>query len=715
MVAVASLSLTGAGLGAGPAAAAPAAPAAPVAASAQASTAAGAGVTRPGEQQVVRASRTSGGTAWQGISSARSGAPQARAMAAPTAVINVNYSAGFNTQAKAAFQGAVEIWKTQIRSSVPITINAEWTPLDTGVLGQAGPLNFRRDFLGAPQAGLYYPDALANSLAGRDLDPANPEIFAKFNSTLGAWYYGTDGKPSTNTYDLQSVVLHELGHGLGLVGSLEGYTYTPPNTWTDGGRGYWGLGSVGDKPTIFDRLVVDGLGRDALNTSVYPQGSLAMGKFLRGANGGSQWKGPEGILGASGVRPKMYSPTNYESGSSVSHLDENLYKPGTPNALMTPFLQNGESALDPGPIVRGMFQDMGWGAPSACAKPTGTTSGKLKAQVTQRRGTVAMTGGVTFNLPMLGRAGLPSGGVDAVLATVEMTKPSASGFLQVGPGCGATTASVQQYTANVSRTALVSTPLDSLGRLQLRISGGASNVSVYVHGYYASDGTTSGLFTALPKSRASGAVVKAGAPIDVATNGVGGLPATGVEGVLLNVTVVTPTAAGNLLVGPGGATPAYAQQAYSTGRSISQLIVAKRDAAGKVRVGLTAGSGAVLVDVWGYYGAASPKGSHVMHRTVPTRVLNGSTNPDVTFTVPGLPAGTRSVVLVTTVAAPTANGWIGAAAGGSTVLPGVVQYYKGDAIANLAVVPLGPNNTVRFKLYGGTGKLYADLLGYHGP
>jgi hypothetical protein len=708
LAATASLAVVGAGsVAAGPALATTVGPAATVAA-APASGAISNGVAHSGDLQTLRAKHTNGGPVYQGSATGRS-APSLRAGAnlVATADIRVIYRPGFSAAAQSAFQAAVDIWKTQVRSSVPITINATWTSLGTDVLGQAGPVDFRRDFVGASRPGTYYPDALANSMARRDLDPAQPEIQARFNSTFGSWYLGTDGRPDSNSYDFESVVLHELGHGLGFVGTFDGLT---PPSWTDARRGYWGLDGPGDRPTIFDRLVVDGFGRDALDTGAYPQGSLALGGLLRGSAGGAQWKGAEGVLGASGARPKLYSPAGFEEGSSVSHLAESAYAPGSADALMTPYLQNGESAHDPGPIVRGMFQDMGWGSAATCARATGSTTDRFLPQAVTRRGTVAMTGGVTFDLPMTGRAGLPSTGVDAVLATIEIPKPSANGYLMVGSGCGGATASAQQYSAGVSRSALVSVPLDSLGRMQLRLSSGAAKVSVDVHGWYASTGTPTGLFHAVPRTRASGAVIPASAPRDVAITGVGGVPASGVDAVLLNLTVVTPTASGDLFAGPGGVTPTVSEQSYSAGRSISQLVVARRSADGKVRIALSAGSAAVLVDVWGYYGSDGD----VAHRVVPTRVLNGSTAPDVTFTVPGLPADTHSVVLVTTVVGPTANGYLSAGAGdGSAALPGVVQYYRGDSVANLVVLPVAPGNRVRLKLNAGTGRLYADLLGYH--
>jgi hypothetical protein len=140
--------------------------------------------------------------------------------------ITVTYSAGFTTAAREAFQAAVDIWATQVGSTVPITVNANFSDLGNPLLlGQAGATCSFRDFAGAPQAGTWFPNAIANRNAGVDLLPAasggctDPsDISASFNSTAN-WYYGTDGLTPSGQVDFESVVLHELGHGLGFSGS----------------------------------------------------------------------------------------------------------------------------------------------------------------------------------------------------------------------------------------------------------------------------------------------------------------------------------------------------------------------------------------------------------------------------------------------------------------------------------------------------------------
>ncbi len=136
------------------------------------------------------------------------------------ATISVTYT-GFTAAAQAAFQAAVDVWASQITSTVPISIAATYTPLGPGILGQAGPHSFRRNFPNG-LTNTWYPVALANKRAGFDLDTAAPDIDAQFSSNF-SWYFGTDGNPPPGTYDFMTVVLHELGHGLGFLG-LTDYT-----------------------------------------------------------------------------------------------------------------------------------------------------------------------------------------------------------------------------------------------------------------------------------------------------------------------------------------------------------------------------------------------------------------------------------------------------------------------------------------------------------
>ena len=71
---------------------------------------------------------------------------------AALSTIQVNYT-GFTAEAKTAFQAAIDIWLTQVSSSIPIVVDAQYTDLGNPLLlGQAGFRSMSANFSGAPIA-----------------------------------------------------------------------------------------------------------------------------------------------------------------------------------------------------------------------------------------------------------------------------------------------------------------------------------------------------------------------------------------------------------------------------------------------------------------------------------------------------------------------------------------------------------------------------------
>ena len=249
----------------------------------------------------------------------------------------VNYK-NFPEWAKKDLQAAVDIWGANFKSSVPINIEATWNRVAAdGVLGSARPGNFYSGFDGAPDPSLWYPSALANALAGKDLDSENPEMVIQVNSTAG-WNTRNDGAPRVNEYDLQSVFLHEMGHGLGFLS-------------TDSYDNFFGYGTI-EQPTPYDAYAQLPDGRRLADL---PSPSLELGKALTST---LVWSGALGIAANGGVKPLLYTPARYEEGSSVSHLDEETYSKSELNRIMTPNLDAGEVFREPGPLLLAMMEDM---------------------------------------------------------------------------------------------------------------------------------------------------------------------------------------------------------------------------------------------------------------------------------------------------------------------------------------------------------------------
>lgn len=249
----------------------------------------------------------------------------------------VNYK-NFPEWAKKDFQAAVDVWSVNFSSSVPVTIDATWTRIGSfGVLGSARPGSYFSGFDKAPDPSLWYPSALANALAGKDLDTRQSEIIIQVNS-LAEWNTRNDGISHPNEYDLQSVFLHEMGHGLGFLS-------------TDSYDSFFGYGSI-DQPTPFDAYVQV---EDGRRLSDLPTPSIELGKALTSP---LVWSGPLGIAANNGTKPLLYSPSKYEEGSSVSHLDEATFSKSAFDAVMTPNLDAGEIFHEPGPLLLAMMEDM---------------------------------------------------------------------------------------------------------------------------------------------------------------------------------------------------------------------------------------------------------------------------------------------------------------------------------------------------------------------
>ena len=150
----------------------------------------------------------------------------------PVAPVGGNPGTTRGAQRLNVFNAAAATWSVLIDTNVDIIAQATFPVIpggctgDSAILGQAAPWSWQRDFTNAPQARVWYPIALANALSGRDLAPGAPDIFVQFNSALdnptcfgdSGWYYGLDRNKGIHS-DLYVVVLHELGHGLGIAGN----------------------------------------------------------------------------------------------------------------------------------------------------------------------------------------------------------------------------------------------------------------------------------------------------------------------------------------------------------------------------------------------------------------------------------------------------------------------------------------------------------------
>ena len=255
-----------------------------------------------------------------------------------------------------AFQSALDTWSAHLLDDVTLRVQASFDNMGgsarSATLGYAGATYLMANFAGAPEADTWYVSSLADALAGADLKPSEPDFIVAFNSDIDGsvlggidWYYGEEDAAGDDV-DFQTVAMHELCHGLGFMSSFR----------SDGSWGYNG------KPTIFDTFLVNADGQRLIDlpestsnvtTATYFAGEQAVAAY-------------EAAGGTDGVR--IYAPSTWQSGSSLSHLDEATFRDEA--GLMSPYYDQAVRQIDG--VVLGILEDLGWQVydPSATPEPS---------------------------------------------------------------------------------------------------------------------------------------------------------------------------------------------------------------------------------------------------------------------------------------------------------------------------------------------------------
>ena len=272
---------------------------------------------------------------------------------------------------RAAINEAADVWSQNFTSQIPVKVKVLWErQANVGILAAASPGKFHSNFKNIPDKDLWYASALADAIAGEDIEPTLPEVTIRINSTNGPMLYlGTDGNCPSNKYDLESMILHEMGHGLGFLSNADYDTL-------------FGYGSI-QQPTPFDAYAQISDGRRLMDLD---SPSIELGKALTEP---LVWSGANGVRANNGIKPLLYTPSTYEGGSSVSHLDEATFANSSRDSVMTPNLKFGEVFHQPGPLLTAMFQDLLTKPPAGIPYGIPTAPRNVKALVADKSAIVS--------------------------------------------------------------------------------------------------------------------------------------------------------------------------------------------------------------------------------------------------------------------------------------------------------------------------------------
>ena len=311
----------------------------------------------------------------------------------------------------------------------------------------------------------------------------------------------------------------------------------------------------------------------------------------------------------------------WPTGDQLNTVSNVNFPPGapTPNLATSPLSASGQISVYNGSasstdVVIDVQGTMGTTGsiytPESPFRACDTRSGNATACTGK-----TLSAGATLNIQVTGVTNpggtpVPSAATAAALSVTEATS-SAGGYLTVWSGSGsAPTASDLNFLPGQITANLVVVPLSATGSIAITNATGRTDVVVDVEGYYASG--TGAAYTPLSPTRicdtrsgsgtqCTGSPPGRGGTLTVAVTGNAGIPA-GATAVTLNVTAISPTAAGYLTAWNGtGSPPLSSNLNFAPGQVVATLVTVPISPSGTIGLFNAIGTTNVAVDVEGYW------------------------------------------------------------------------------------------------------------------
>lgn len=348
--------------------------------------------------------------------------------------------------------------------------------------------------------------------------------------------------------------------------------------------------------------------------------------------------------------------------------------------------------------------------------------------------------GGTYDVPVLGRGGVPSRNVGGVLLNVTVTQPTAAGEVTVFPtGTSEPAAPNLVFLAGQTRPNLVVVPAGADGQVRFANHAGSTHLLADVVGWFdIGNRAAQARFSSLPPARILDTRVGVGATrtrlgaaktLRLQATGQGGVPTSGVSAVVMNVTVTNPTDSSYLTLYPTGRSrPLASQLNFVRQQTVPNLVVVATGDGGKVDIFNAGGQTHVIADVVGWLDNGSDAAESDYQPLNPAALLDTRTGaggrdaplgPDDVQQVQvtgkgGVPAsGVAGVTLNVSALDPTSAGYL-------TVYPtgterptaSSLNFTPGQSTANVVVVPVGPDG--RINIYNPSGRTHVrvDAVGY---
>jgi Leucine Rich repeats (2 copies)/Leucine rich repeat N-terminal domain len=355
--------------------------------------------------------------------------------------------------------------------------------------------------------------------------------------------------------------------------------------------------------------------------------------------------------------------------------------------------------------------------------------------------TGAIAASTNFPFTVLGRGGVPSSGVGAVVLNVMAVNPNAPGYLTAWPSCSARPLAsnlnfaILQTVANLT---VVGTGCDATSNLFT--SSGPTNVTVDVVGYFKTGPDVTPLVPARLLDTRPGTTTidgigagvgtpAAGGRIDLQVSGRAGIPSTGAAAVALNVTATDAANPGYATIWPTDqAKPLASNLNFVPGQTIPNLVISKLSSAGQISL-YNSVAVDLIADVTAWFPTSADLVPITPARLVDTRTGfntidgqsagGGPLKSTQSFQfqtagrggVPGY--GVNAVVLNVTVTNPSS-------AGSLTIWPSYqgqpqaanLNFVPGQTVPNLVIVSSYYYGSMNIAISAGTADVVVDVVGW---
>ena len=358
--------------------------------------------------------------------------------------------------------------------------------------------------------------------------------------------------------------------------------------------------------------------------------------------------------------------------------------------------------------------------------------------------------GSTIDLPVAGRGGVPTVGAAAVVLNLTVVDATTPTYVTAWPS-GASRPLASNLNVDSSRAVanMVEVKVGASGKVSLYNNTGSVDLVADVEGWVAASSaapTAEGAYHPLVPARvldtrngtgAPEAPAGAGGTVTLALEGRGGVPASGVSAVVLNVTATDVSQVTDVRVWPtGDPTPVVSNLNLVPGETRANRVTVKLGVNGSATLRNNSGTLDLVADVAGWYtdGSGPIAPGAEFNPINPSRVLDtrdgtGTSGPGklaagATLTlnvagVAGLPAATDSLPATAIIANVTA---VDASSpsfltvwpdGTDRPLASDVNFAPGGAVPNLVVAKVGGDGKVSIYNNSGSTDVVVDVLGWY--